>query len=117
LATGREQIHRLYAVDLLSSAAAALVAIGALKWVQGPLVLEVPALVVLSLALMLTQRGRRLPPALTVGVTGGVVLVAALQPGPLFSTPERHLGGFVAERWNAHSRVLWPIAQALAVGW
>ena len=106
LAMGRERIHRLYAVDLLSSAGAALAAIIVLRWVQGPLVLQVPALIVLILALLLTPRGRRVPPALAAAVVGGVILLAAVQPGPLLSTSGLWSGDFVLERWNAHSRVL-----------
>jgi hypothetical protein len=106
LAMGRERIHGLYAIDLVSSAGAALAAIGALRLVQGVLVLEVPALIVLFLALMLTPRGRRMPPGLAAAIVGGVVLLAALQRGPLFPSPVSRSGRFVAERWNAHSRVI-----------
>jgi hypothetical protein len=105
LAIGRDRIHRFYAVDLVSSALAALASIALLGLVQGALVLSVPALIVLVLALVLTPIGQRKLPAVAVAAVGGVVLFASVQDGPLLPVAMRP-GRLVSERWNAHSRVV-----------
>jgi len=104
LAQGRDRIHQLYAIDLVSSACAALSSILILKWVQGPLVLNVPALILLVVALALTPSGERSVPAVAVITVGALVLAASVQDGPMFFSPER--SGILSERWNAHSRVI-----------
>ena len=107
LASGRRYIHRLYAVDLIASAAAALAAIPALKLVQGPAVLAVPALLALGIATMLNEPRRRLLPAMGATAVATFVVVAALEPGPLLSLRDHWApAAHIRERWNAHSRVL-----------
>jgi hypothetical protein len=106
LAAGRASIHRLYAVDLIASAAAALAAIPLLALVQGPLVLAVPAVLALALALALTDRSRRLRPAMGVTAIAAVLVAAATSPGPLLPLRDQFTAPHVLERWNAHSRVL-----------
>jgi hypothetical protein len=106
LAAGRSRIHGLYAVDLLASSTAALTAIPMLSWVQGPLVLAVPALIALVLALALTDRSRRLPLAIGVTAVATVLALAVMDPGPLLSLRAESSAPQVMERWNSHSRVL-----------
>jgi hypothetical protein len=105
MALGRGQVHRLYAVDLVASATAALIAIPLLAMVQGPLVLAVPALLALALDVIIAPpRHRMVPGALTI-LLAAVLAFAASQPGPLLTLSDRWLGDYVLERWNAHSRV------------
>jgi hypothetical protein len=105
MALGRTQVHRLYAVDLVASALAALAAIPLLARVQGPLVLAVPALLALVLDSLLTPAGqRKVPGTMALLLTVGLAL-AATRPGPLLLLPDPWRGDFVLERWNAHSRV------------
>ena len=105
MALGRARIHRLYAIDLATSAAAALLAIPLLARVQGPLVLAVPALVAIALDILLASPRQRAFPG-----TCGLVLMMALgfaaaQDGPLLPLRDPWQGHYVLERWNAHSRV------------
>jgi hypothetical protein len=105
MALGRAQIHRLYAVDLIASASAALIAIPLLARVQGPLVLAVPALLALVLDALIAPRGqRRIPGAVAALLAAGLAFAAA-QSGPLLELHDPWRGDFVLERWNAHSRV------------
>jgi hypothetical protein len=105
LAAGREEIHGLYAIDLIASAAAALLTIPLLRIAQGPVVLEVPALIALSLALALTPKGQRISPSCAVAVVGAVVLLAVTRAGPLIQLLDPSPGRYLFERWNSHSRV------------
>jgi hypothetical protein len=106
LAIGRARIHRLYAIDLIASATAALIAVPLLSLVQGPLVLAVPALVALALALSLTDRSKRLTPALGVTAVAILLLLATASSGPLLSLRDQFSDSRELERWNSHSRVL-----------
>jgi hypothetical protein len=105
IALGRTSIHRLYAIDLVTSAAAALLTIPLLALVQGPLVLAVPALLAIVLDAFLAEPGRRRLPA-ACGVVLAIVLgFAATRDGPLMPLRDPWWGEYVLERWNAHSRV------------
>lgn len=106
LSLGRARIHRLYAVDLIASASAALMAIPLLSVVQGPLVLAVPALVALALALSLTRRSGRLKSLLAVAAVATLLVIAAASSGPLLTLRDRFSDAYELERWNSHSRVL-----------
>jgi hypothetical protein len=105
MALGRARIHQLYAVDLLTSAATALLAIPLLARVQGPLVLAVPALVAVTLDMLLSPTGRRILPAIAAFVLGTALVFAATRDGPLLPLRDPWVGEYVLERWNAHSRV------------
>jgi hypothetical protein len=105
LALGRAHIHRLYAIDLITSAAAALLTIPLLAVVQGPLVLAVPALVAIALDALLAGPGQRRLPSVAAFVLAIVLGFAATQDGPLLPLRDPWLGEYVLERWNAHSRV------------
>jgi hypothetical protein len=105
MALGRERINHFYAVDLLSSAAAALVTIPLLARVQGPMILAVPALLAIALDAFLGSRAERPLPALCTLLLGCWVGYAALRPGPLLPLRDPWAGPPVRERWNAHSRV------------
>jgi hypothetical protein len=105
MALGRARIHRLYAIDLITSAAAALLAIPLLARVQGPLVLAIPALVAIALDVLLSPPGRRILPALCALVLGTALAFAATRDGPLLPLRDPWVGDYVLERWNAHSRV------------
>ena len=77
MALGRARIHRLYAIDLVTSAAAALLVIPLLARVQGPLVLAVPALVAIALdAVLSPARSRFLPAASAVVLATALVFAA-----------------------------------------
>jgi hypothetical protein len=104
LAQGRSEIHRLYALDLVSSAAAALAAIPLLQYVQGPLALGIPALACLALATIVSGKAR---PLLAAGGAAllALLVVAAVRPGPVFPLADEWIGRPMLERWNAHSRV------------
>jgi hypothetical protein len=105
MAVGRVRIHGLYAIDLVTSAAAALLAIPLLAQVQGPLVLAVPALVAIVLDAALTAPSRRIPPAACAFVLALALGFAATQDGPLLPLRDPWRGDYVLERWNAYSRV------------
>ncbi len=105
MALGRARIHRLYAIDLVTSAAAALLAIPLLARVQGPLVLAVPALVALALDVVLSRPQRRILPAACAVALATALAFAATQDGPLLPLRDPWAGNYVLERWNAHSRV------------
>jgi hypothetical protein len=105
MALGRARIHRLYAIDLATSAAAALLAIPLLARVQGPLVLAVPALLAIALDAILSPPGRRILPAACAFVLGAALAFAATRAGPLLPLRDPWVGKYVLERWNAHSRV------------
>jgi hypothetical protein len=105
LALGRSRINRLYAYDLIASAAAALLAIPLLSRIQGPLALAVPALAAAILALLFAPLRHRV-------LTGGVAAVLALlllggafSANPLLQLTDPWVGVPVLERWNAYSRV------------
>jgi len=105
MALGRVRIHRLYAIDLVTSAAAALLAIPLLARVQGPLVLAVPALVAIALDVALTAPRQRTLPAACAFVLAVALGFAATQDGPLLPLRDPWRGDYVLERWNAYSRV------------
>ena len=105
MALGRARIHRLYAIDLVTSAAAALFAIPLLARVQGPLVLAVPALVTIAMDAVLSPPRSRLLPAASAVVLATALVFAATQDGPLLPLRDPWAGNYVLERWNAHSRV------------
>lgn len=105
LATGREQIHRLYAVDLLASAGAALAAIPLMAHIQGPVVLAVPSVAVLLLARTVSPAPQRLAASITAGALIALLGVTAASAGPLLQLRDPWLGRPVMERWDAHSRV------------
>jgi hypothetical protein len=105
MALGRARIHRLYAIDLVSSAAAALLAIPLLARVQGPLVLAVSALLAIAVDALLSARGRRFLPAACAILLATTLAFAATQDGPLLPLRDPSVGTYVLERWNAHSRV------------
>ncbi len=107
MALGRTRIHRLYAIDLATSAAAALLTIPLLARVQGPLVLAVPALCGNHLGRMssVPPQRRILPAALCHRPRDLVLAFAATQDGPLLPLRDPWAGNYVLERWNAHSRV------------
>jgi hypothetical protein len=105
MALGRTQVHPLYAIDLIASASAALVAIPLLSKVQGPLVLAVPALLALALDVLIAPPSERRIPAAAALLLTAVLAFAATQSRPLFSLQDPWRGEFVLERWNAHSRV------------
>ena len=105
LALGRARIHRLYAIDLVTSAAAALLTIPLLAVVQGPLVLAVPALLAIALDAMLAGPGQRRLPSVTAFALAIVLGYAAIQEEPLLPLRDPWFGEYVLERWNAHSRV------------
>jgi hypothetical protein len=105
LALGRTRISCLYAIDLLASAGAALLAIPLLKWVQGPAALGVPAFTALVLALIVSSSRQRLWTALGTSIVGMALVVAASSPGPLIELNDPWFGNPVLERWNAYSRV------------
>jgi hypothetical protein len=105
MALGRSQIHRLYAVDLVTSATAALLTIPLLARVQGPLVLAVPALVAIVLDVFLTPTRKRAIPAACVLLLAMTLGFAATRDGPLLPLRDPWQGDYVLERWNAHSRV------------
>ena len=105
LAIGREQIHRLYALDLLASAGAALAAIPLMERIQGPLILAVPAVAALLLALRVSPPRQRLGASVIAGALVTLLIVSATAPGPLLSLRDPWPGRPVLERWDAHSRV------------
>ncbi|HWN17609.1 MAG TPA: hypothetical protein VNO19_01725 [Gemmatimonadales bacterium] len=105
MALGRACIHRLYAIDLVTSAAAALLAIPLLARVQGPLVLAVPALVTIAMDAVLSPPRSRFLPAASAVVLATALVFAATQDGPLLPLRDPWAGDYVLERWNAHSRV------------
>ncbi len=105
MALGRRRIHRLYAIDLITSAAAALLTIPLLTRVQGPLVLAVPALLAMATDLLLTSPGRRLAPAACTAALATALVFAAAHNGPVLPLRDPWAGHYVLERWNAHSRV------------
>jgi hypothetical protein len=105
MALGRARIHRLYAIDLVTSAAAALLAIPLLARVQGPLVLAVPALVAITLDVLLSPPRQRILPATCALVLATALTFAASKDGPLLPLRDPWAGDPVIERWNAHSRV------------
>ena len=105
MALGRARIHRLYAIDLATSAAAALLAIPLLARVQGPLVLAVPALIAIALDAVLSPPRRRILPAACAFVLATALAFGATQEGPVLPLRDPWVGDYVLERWNAHSRV------------
>jgi hypothetical protein len=105
MALGRARIHGLYAIDLVTSAAAALLTIPLLARVQGPLVLAVPALVAMVLDVVLTPPRQRTLPATCAFILAIALGFAATQDGPLLALRDPWRGEYVLERWNAHSRV------------
>ena len=105
MALGRARIHRLYAIDLVTSAAAALLAIPLLALVQGPLVLAVPALIAIALDAVLSPPQRRTLPAACAFVLATALAFGATQEGPVLPLRDPWVGDYVLERWNAHSRV------------
>jgi hypothetical protein len=105
LAVGREEIHRLYAFDLLASAGAALAAIPLMHRVQGPIILAVPAVAALLLARGVSPPHRRLGASVLAGALTTLLVASAAMPGPLVSLRDPWLGRPVSERWDAHSRV------------
>ena len=105
MAVGRTRIHRLYAIDLVTSAGAALLTIPLLTLVQGPLVLAVPAFVAIGLDAMLTSRRQRALPAACAFTLAAILAYAATQDAPLLPLRDPWVGNYVLERWNAHSRV------------
>ena len=105
LAFGRSDIHRLYALDLVASAAAALAAIPLLQLVQGPLALGVPALGCVLLAVGTGPFRARPAAALGAIALLGLLTLAAARPGPVFPLADTWVGRPLLERWNAHSRV------------
>ncbi len=105
MAVGRRRIHRLYAIDLVTSAGAALLTIPLLALVQGPLVLAVPAFVAIGLNAMLSSgRQRNWAAACTAGLAA-ILALAATRDAPLLPLRDPWIGEYVLERWNAHSRV------------
>jgi hypothetical protein len=100
LAVGRKRIHRLYAVDLLSSAGAALAGIIVLRWVQGPLVL-----MVLGSALAALGGSRGLLIAAMPCYVLAVFLVALTRSRSL--SVEIAAGSLAARRPAASSRSHW----------
>ena len=105
LALGRRRINRLYAVDLIASAGAALLAIPLLSRVQGPAALAVPALAAALIASLLAPLRHR---AWTVGVAGALglaLLGAGFSASPLLQLTDPWFGRPLMERWNAYSRV------------
>jgi hypothetical protein len=105
MALGRTRIHRLYAIDLAASAAAALLTIPLLALIQGPFVLAVPALLAITLDLFLSARRRRFLPAGCALVLALGLAFAATQDKPLLPLTDAWMGDPLVERWNAHSRV------------
>ena len=105
MALGRRRIHRLYAIDLITTAAAALLTIPLLTRVQGPFALAVPALLAIATDLLLTSPGRRLAPAACTAALATALVFAAAHPGPVLPLRDPWAGHYVQERWNAHSRV------------
>jgi hypothetical protein len=105
LALGRSRINRLYALDLVASAAAALLAIPLLARVQGPAALGVPAFAASLLASLFAPPRHR---AWTTGLAaalGLAVLVAGLSARPLLQLTDPWFGRPLLERWNAYSRI------------
>jgi hypothetical protein len=105
LALGRSRINRLYAVDLIASAAAALCAIPLLARVQGPAALTIPAAAASLLAWLLAPpryRGWTAGIAISLSV---MVLYAGYSARPLVQLTDPWFGMPVLERWNAYSRV------------
>jgi hypothetical protein len=105
MALGRSRIHRLYAIDLLASGAAALFTIPLLARVQGPMVLAVPALVAIALDAVLSSPRQRIMPYACALVLGTALVWAAIQDRPLLPLNDPWPGTPVTERWNAYSRV------------
>jgi hypothetical protein len=105
MALGRNRIHRLYAIDLVASALAALIAIPLLARVQGPLVLAVPAVLALALDGLLASSVQRMVSGTVAGLMALGLAAAATQSGPLLPLRDPWRGDFVLERWNSHSRV------------
>jgi hypothetical protein len=105
LALGRSRINRLYAVDLIASAAAALLAIPLLARVQGPAALAVAALAAALLASLLAPPRHRVWTAGMTAALGLAVLGAGLSASPLLQLTDPWFGRPVLERWNAYSRV------------
>lgn len=105
MALGRARIHRLYAIDLVTSAAAALLTIPLLARVQGPLVLAVPALIAIIADALLEERERRRFPIACAVILAMILVTAATQNAPLLPLRDPWIGSYVLERWNAHSRV------------
>jgi hypothetical protein len=105
LAFGRERINRLYAIDLIASAAAALLAIALLARVQGPAALAIPAFVAAVLGALVAPARHRAWTTGVAGVLGVGLLGAGLSPGPLLQLTDPWFGRPVLERWNAYSRV------------
>jgi hypothetical protein len=105
MALGRRRIHRLYAIDLAASAAAALLTIPLLALVQGPFVLAVPALLAITLDLFLSPPRQRFLPAGYALVLALGLIFATTQDKPLLPLTDAWMGDPILERWNAHSRV------------
>jgi hypothetical protein len=105
MALGRARIHRLYAIDLVSGAVAALLTIPLLEEVQGPLALAAPALIGIILDAFLAGPGRRVLPSICALTLAIVLGYASSQDRPLLPLRDDWLGDYVLERWNAHSRV------------
>jgi spermidine synthase len=118
MALGRTRIHRLYAIDLGASAAAALLTIPLLARVQGPFALAVPAFLAITLDLYLSPPRRRFLPASCALILALGLAYAATRDQPLLPLTDGWLGEPVLERWNAHSRVRvseWNHAQRMLV--
>jgi hypothetical protein len=105
LALGRSRINRLYAADLIASAAAALLAIPLLARVQGPAALAVPAFVASLLAFLFAPPRQRFWTASLATAIGLAVVGAGLSDGPLLQLTDSWFGRPLLERWNAYSRV------------
>jgi spermidine synthase len=107
LAFARDQrwIGRLYAADLLAASVACVVAIAALRFLEGPAVVVVVAgLAALGTALVAPTRGTRWVGAALVAASLGLLFANAAGGGALLrlktagATP-------IVERWNEHSYV------------
>ena len=105
LALGRSRINRLYAVDLIASAAAALLAIPLLARVQGPAALAVPASAASLLACLFAPPRYRAWTAGIAAALGLAVLGAGFSARPLLQLTDPWFGRPLLERWNAYSRV------------
>ena len=105
LALGRDRINRLYAFDLVASAAAALLAIPLLSRIQGPVALAVPAFAASVLAFLLAPRPHRRWTGGIAALLGVGLLGAGISRGPLLQLTDPWFGRPLLERWNAYSRV------------
>lgn len=97
-------IGRLYAADLVAAAVCCLAAIPAMRWLDGPAMLLVPAALAAAGGLSLAARWPARAAALAVLVlaVGGFAL-RLHDPSALRLQTEREV---IFERWNEHSRII-----------